>query len=70
MAGIENIVVHSKVGTAVAFAMRLVLRQLLILLPTVLPRSLDPGPRAALNLVERPAAQEEHRLRYFQAPRQ
>jgi hypothetical protein len=56
MAGIENIVVHSKVGVTVVLAIRLIMCQLLTLLRTVLPRPLDPGPRVAFDFMERSAA--------------
>ena len=56
MAGIENIVVHSKVGAYCRVCYRDLRTPLLTLLPPVLPRPLDPGPRATFDLMERAAA--------------
>jgi hypothetical protein len=56
MAGIENIVVHSKVGAYCRAHYRDLHTAVADSAPPVLPRSLDPGPRAAFDLMERPAA--------------
>lgn len=63
MAGIENIVVHSKVGVDRRVCLAegsFSMCQLLISLLTELPRPLDPSPRTTFDLMERSASQEEH----------